>query len=506
MRIMALALPAGSLMALGTLWLWEKGFIFEWAAGASLVVLAAYGLVQSFLKEATANRRQLRDLLIRSDPLWTEREATAWDVVRTIAYDVDPGRLNGRNAFLALATRTIDAVGKSMFPGDDEPLARFTVPELLVLVRRVSDALDPVVRETIPFGGTLTVGQAMAIYQWRSVIGVTEATNDVWNLIRKPASDAAQVAQAESLRRLHDGERNELGRRMASAYVREVGRAAIDLYSGRLRPLSEAAASADSQAIEGGQAGSQATAKPLRILLAGQVAAGKSSLVGALLREIRVKVDVLASSKSVRAYEIKHEGAAEALLVDSPGIEADEVAIESLKTQAQHCDLLIWVTSAVGPERGRDRRVLDALRAAARAERRHPPVIAVHTHIDQLQPILEWSPPYNLDRAVSPKAQAIAKALLVVASDLRVPIHSVVPVCLDQMRGVYNVDVLWARILDALSEGQRVRLGRALAVEGDEGYWKRMWSHAGVTGRVVTRIQPAENAGPVSNRKLARQA
>jgi hypothetical protein len=74
------------------------------------------------------------------------------------------------------------------------------------------------------------------------------------------------------------------------------------------------------------------------------------------------------------------------------------------------------------------------------------------------------------------------------------------------MRGVYNVDVLWARILDALSEGQRVRLGRALAVEGDEGYWKRMWSHAGVTGRVMTRIQPAENAGPVSNRKLARQA
>jgi predicted GTPase len=240
----------------------------------------------------------------------------------------------------------------------------------------------------------------------------------------------------------------------------------------------------------------------VRILVAGQVAAGKSSLISALLREIKVRVDALAPTKGLRAYELKLEGVAEALLIDSPGIEADDVAIESLKTQAQHCDLLIWVTSAMSPERGRDRRVLDALRLAAKAERRYPPVLAVHTHIDQLQPILEWSPPYNLDRGESPKAQSIGKVLLAVASDLRLPMQSVVPVCLDQMRGVYNVDILWARILDVLSDGQRARLGRALTVDGDEGYWKRLWSQATVTGRVVNR-SPPQKAEPSPNRKLS---
>jgi hypothetical protein len=389
MLIVALALPGGSLMLLGS-WLWENGFILSCAAGACLVGLAVYGFELSFLKEATANRHQLRDQLRRSDPLWTEREAVAWDVVRTIANDVDPGRLNSRNAFLALGTRTIDAVGQSMFSGEDNPLWRFTVPELLALVGRVSDALDRVVRENIPFGDSLTVGQAMSIYQWRSVIGVMEAAHELWHLtqLTRPASAGAQEMREQASQRHHDWERNELGRRLASAYVREVGRAAIDLYCGRLRPLPEAPARGDTK-----ETASQEKAKPLRILVGGQVAAGKSSLIGALFREIKTTADVSGQTKGFRAYELKREGVAEALLIDSPGIEADEVAIESLKTQAQHCDLLIWVTSAMGPERGRDRRVLDALRVTARAERRYPPVLAVHTHIDQLQSILDWSPP-----------------------------------------------------------------------------------------------------------------
>src|SRR5262245_29561641 len=90
MTVSALALPAGSLTVLGTIWLWENRFAPQWAAGALLFTLAVYGLERSLLKEATANRRQLREQLRRADPLWTEREIEAWDVVRTIAEDVDP--------------------------------------------------------------------------------------------------------------------------------------------------------------------------------------------------------------------------------------------------------------------------------------------------------------------------------------------------------------------------------------------------------------------------------
>jgi predicted GTPase len=451
---------------------------------------------------ATANRPLLRERLRRADPLWTEREAEAWDVVRTIADDVDPGRLNSRKAFLALGTRTVEAVGETMFPGEDNPLWRLSVPEFLTFVKRVSDMLDPAVRQNIPHGNSVTVGQAMAIYQWRSVIGVTEAAYDLWHLFQhtRPVTAEAQETHEQAARELHDWERNELGRRFASAYVRAVGRAAIDLYGGRLRPPADVPAAGDAKAAEGGQTAPQEVPKPLRILVAGQVAAGKSSLISALLREIKAKV-VMAPTKGLRAYELKREGVTEVVLIDTPGIEADDVAIESLKTQALHCDLLVWVTSAMSRDRGRDRRVLDALRVAVRAERRYPPVLAVHTHVDQLQPILEWTPPYNLDRAESPKAQAIGKALLAVASDLKLPIQSVVPICLDQMRGLYNIDILWARMLDVLTEGQSMRLTRALAVPGDEGHWKRLWVQATVNGRIMTRSLALQKGDPGSSRR-----
>jgi predicted GTPase len=391
-----------------------------------------------------------------------------------------------------------------MFPGEDNPLWRFSVPEFLTFVKRVSDTLDLVVRENIPHGNSVTLGQAMAIYQWRSVIGVTEAAYDIWHLIQatKPTTPGAPDPREEATREIQDWERNELGRRFASAYVRAVGRAAIDLYSGRLRPLSDAAAATGTKVTEDGQAVPQEKVKPLRILVGGQVAAGKSSLISALLRQIKASV-VSAPTKGLRAYELKREGISEALLIDTPGIEADDVAIEILKTQALHCDLLIWVTSAMSRDRARDRRVLDALRVAIRGERRYPPILGVHTHVDQLQPILDWSPPYNLDRAESPKAQAIGKDLLAVASDLRLPIQSVLPVCLDQTRGHYNIDILWARMLDLLTEGQSARLSHALAVPGDDGYWKRLWVQATVTGRVMTRSLPSQKAEPGSSRRLS---
>lgn len=503
MLILALALPAASLMMLGLRWVWENGFATEWLVGAFVVAVLVYSFQQSLLKNATANRAQLREQLKRADPLWSERETEAWDVVRTIADDVDPSRLNSRNAFLALASRTVEAVGHTMFPGEDNPLSRFSLPEFLVLVKRISGGLDPVVRENIPLGDSLTIGQAMSLYNWRSAIGVTEAAFDLWQLIQrtKPASASAET-WGQGAGELQDFERNELGRRLASAYVREVGRAAIDLYSGRLRPLPDApAASTEPKAATAQSGEAAATAekapeppKPLRILIGGQVAAGKTALVGALMREVKVAIGALPSTKGLRAYELKREGVAEAMLIDSPGIEANDVAVESLKTQAQHCDLLIWVTSAMSPQRGRDRIVLDALRRAARAERRYPPVLAVHTHVDQLQPILEWSPPYNLDRAPTPKAQSVSQALLGVASDLRLPIQSVVPVCLDQMRGIYNVDVLWARMLDVLPEAQRARLTGVVMVPGDEGYWKRLWTQATVTGRVLTGGHKSESS------------
>jgi predicted GTPase len=378
-----------------------------------------------------------------------------------------------------------------MHPGERDPLWKFTLPEALALVERVSGELGPFVRENIPLGDRLTVGQVMAIYRWRSIIGVAETAYDLWRIIRfmNPASAITQEMRENVTRQLYDWGREELARRLAVAYVREVGRAAIDLYSGRLRVSPEVLAETVTPATRADQAAAQTLAEPLRILIVGQIGAGKSSLINGLSQEVRAAVDVLPATQGYTAYELKREGSPEALLIDSPGLTADAAATLTLLEEADESDLVIWVVSATRPDRETDRKVLDALREhlAARLERRPPPILVAFTHIDQLRPAQEWNPPYDLEQGGAPKALAIRQASEVVAAELAAPIQTLVPVCLDETRGLYNVDVVWAKILDVMPEAQAARLVRVLTAAGSEANWRRVWTQAVNAGRVITR-------------------
>jgi predicted GTPase len=220
----------------------------------------------------------------------------------------------------------------------------------------------------------------------------------------------------------------------------------------------------------------------------GQTSAGKSSLVNALSEEIRAAVDVLPATNGYTSYELEREGAPRALLIDSPGLVADTTATTLLIKEADHSDLIIWVTSATRPDRETDRKALSAVRdhLIARIERRPPPIIVALTHIDQLRPSKEWNPPYNLESDGS-KASSIREALEVTAEELATPLQMVVPVCLDRTRGLYNVDVLWAKILDAMPEAQSARLLRVLVAKATEASWRTVWSQAVNAGRVITR-------------------
>src|SRR6202049_293150 len=97
----------------------------------------------------------------------------------------------------------------------------------------------------------------------------------------------------------------------------EIGRAAIDLYAGRL------ALSGDDirAARERDMAGSAESVAPVRIALIGQVNAGKSSLLNALAQEIRCAIGPMPTTSSAAEYLLKLEGHPAVMLVDMPGID-----------------------------------------------------------------------------------------------------------------------------------------------------------------------------------------
>jgi uncharacterized protein len=128
--------------------------------------------------------------------------------------------------------------------------------------------------------------------------------------------------------------------RHGQEFVLAVGRAAIDLYSGRLTLSDEDlhAARAQELAAAAGPVG------PVRLVLIGQVSAGKSSLVNALAQESRSAVGPLPTTARVAEYRLETAGRPAVSLVDMPGLE--DGTEEEFLEQVERADLVVWVASA----------------------------------------------------------------------------------------------------------------------------------------------------------------
>ena len=128
--------------------------------------------------------------------------------------------------------------------------------------------------------------------------------------------------------------------------VLETGRAAIDLYSGRLA-LSDAEIRA---AQERDAVDAEAVADaPVRILLVGQVSAGKSSLLNAMALAVRAAVGPLPTTARVSEHRLELDGRPAVTLVDRPGLDTHAAAAEETLSQAARADLVVWVAAATQP-------------------------------------------------------------------------------------------------------------------------------------------------------------
>jgi uncharacterized protein len=490
-----LLLPTLTLAPFGAVWLYQNGYGLYWVAAACLFVAAAF-LLQLYLfrrLDIPLDGPQHVELPEdRAASSWTPREQEAWKAVQGVANRVDLSHYESWQAFLGLGKETIEAVAKQLHPEVKEPVWQFTLPEALTMIEQVSLHLKPMVAENIPFGDKVTVGQALRVYQWRSAIDVAQKGWDVWRMIRllNPAAAVTQEVRERLSKQMYEWGREELAKRLARAYVKEVGRAAIDLYGGRLRVTAEELEAHVTEATERDRRNAaQVKAEPLRLLVCGQVKAGKSSLINALLGEVRAAPDVLPLTDRYMAYELKRQGAPQALILDSPGLANLEEPLEKLIEEAAQADLIVWVSNAVRADRELDSRALDEVRRyfAERPNRRRPPMFLVLSHVDRLRPMQEWEPPYDLADEKKTKAVSIRKAMEAVGADLDFPRDLIVPACLDPAIGVYNADAIWAEVLEQIPDAQRAQLVRTLRDAGGGVDWRRLRDQALNAGRILAR-------------------
>ena len=489
--ILALLLPTASLIPLGGLWLWQHGLVVYWAIASLVVVTSLYFLQKRLIAGPApvleATPEEAADAA--GSPNWTERQAAAWDDVMALASTVKPERLSSRDAVLSLGLETIETVARRLHPERKDPLLQFTVPEALAVIERTSTGLRDFVNKNFPLGDRITVAQLMWVYRWRGAMQLVEKGYDLWRIVRlfNPVSAATQELRERFSRQIVDIGREHVARRLARAYVREVGRAAIDLYGGSLR----ATAAELGQHVTGSSRRDLSAAEtrgtePLRILLEGQTGAGKSSLLNALANMVEAEVNVVPATARVTAYKLTHEGLPAALLIDSPGL-ADQKSIDLAVESAAEADMVLWVSSAARASREIDRRAVSAIRErfAAEPNRRRPPMLLVLTHIDTLRPFNEWDPPYDLTVASSAKAQSIQGAMQAAGDELGFAADEIVPVRVDIAVAPYNIDALWAKIIELVPDAQRARLLRTLADIRNASAWATLWSQAANAGRVI---------------------
>jgi hypothetical protein len=110
-------------------------------------------------------------------------------------------------------------------------------------------------------------------------------------------------------------------------------------------------------------------------------------------------------------------------------------------------------------------------------------MLLVLTHIDRLRPLQDWAPPYDLETGTREKGRSIRAALEAACAELGFARGEAVPVRADY--APYNIDTLWAKVIDLVPEAQRARLVRVLSDVRSASGWSSLWSQAVNAGRVL---------------------
>jgi uncharacterized protein len=489
----AMALPFLLLVPLGGLWLWQQGMLHWWLLAAMVFGALGYGGAawarrRSERSEQALAERELEEPLTPPDADWAPRDLAAWTKVQQLAGATDRHIVGDQQLLLAAARQTIEMVAAHYHPDPRDPVWRFTLPEALLLSERLSARLRVVLLDHVPGAHLLRVGQLRDIWALKPaaekgmrVVGYASRLYRAARIINPLGALLAEI-RGWLVSAALDETGDYLRRRGARIWIEEVGRAAIELYSGRLRLDAEAIRkSARSAPGLGAEAELPGT---LQVLVVGQTNAGKSSLVNALLGDLAAAVDVLPVATELTAYRLERDGKTVAEIVDTPGLAHDTMA--RVVALACRADCVAWVVAAHRPDRALDRAALDAVREhfAARPERRMPPVIAVMTHIDCLSPAREWQPPYDVSAPLSAKARAIQEALGAAAADLAIPPDEIVPARLQPLESAYNLDLVRALLASRFEAAQR---GRALRIllSASQQDWKRILKQARGAGRIL---------------------
>jgi predicted GTPase len=452
--------PPLMLVMLGGLWLLQNAWWPYWSLGfIVLTVLPLYAL-PAFWKPR-AHGVAIRD----TDPQAPSAETAARAELQRLLHQVSADDLATDQAVRQLLLRTINAVAGAYRPQDaDERLGEtvthaalgFAVPELLLMTEELTRDLRATLLKRFPVAQHIELGWAMRMVDlqkeyrhWHGFLRLARWVNPATAIV----SEVRSLVTARALKALGGPVKAEI----AAVLVRETGEAAIKLYSGHYRR----------KRVTQSPPPPAEPPEPLRLLVAGRLNAGKSSLVNALLGIDRLAVGLTHPSRLNIAHTLKGtDTTGDVILIDSPGVQ-DPNDLAWLG-EVRRCHLLLWVIAAHRADLQADRHALEAVRAIAQQDARlsQIPVVLVITHADRLEPMQEWQPPYDPWQGQRPKERMMHDVLEYFCDTLGITRERAVCVALAAEHPAWNLQALWSSVDQALPQARRKQLEQATRRDG----------------------------------------
>lgn len=497
LALLLYALPLLGLLVLGMVWLYQN----DWLLHFFLLTVALIGLLR--LVAWLALRRGRHELqaasalpveaLVQANPDWTDTEAQVFHALQQQIAE----RLSESQSWDSLPQLALGVLVQAALElrGPGAKALDFSAPEALLLAERMARRLRGDLRHYVPFADTVRLASLHWIWKQRHWLRrTTRAANLAWRLKRVMVN--APVAIAQELQNLLLGEASGVLQASSSCVVQrllleEVARAAVDLYSGHLQFSEAELLDIELASRQVDEASQPEVDDPLRIVVVGQVSAGKTSLINALSDRELGETDVVPATMDLVSHHVGVGGLDFAFL-DTQGIDGSVATDDLLLKQLMQADLVLWVVRANRPARAPDQALLARMRAsyAEQPRRRVPSVIVVITAVDLLLDGWPW-PEHQLPPEAFDKLSAVMGA---VTRELGVT--NVLPVSSESPR--WNIDQLGQLLVSEAAS--------ALAVQRNRRRLEGAGRAGGVVGEAVRAGRGVLQAGRLAWKGLRRHS
>lgn len=494
MHFAVIMVPFSVPLVVGAYWMWLQHILIIWAGG-SAVLGAGWWFVSQRMQRLKLNV-ELLDISASFEK--NAQNGRAYEQIERISAlrrNTNPD-LASSQFYVQTLLDVMQAVAEQYYPNRKNALLEIKIPYLLKAIETLAQELRLQLTENVPGSHIFSLNDLAKSHR------LANRGIELYRLFRivtaglDPVSAMVRELKILTNNKIWELSTEDLKSWLIDAYIKKIGYYAIELYSGNM-VLDEEGMRAGTtrtsqrQLDEINRREAIAATEPLRVLVLGQTNAGKSSMINALFGVKKAAISPMPSEPGITSYLLERPDIGNAIIMDCEGYGGGDGKrlFSKYAEEISRTDIILMAVSATNAARGADKKMLETIRACFAKSSSHPlpPIVVALTHIDQLRPIREWHPPYDVINPCSPKAASIRQMMDVIKLELELTSEQIVPVNL-KLGSEYNVnDGLIPAIYQQLDQANQLRYLRCLKEFQQEDQWRKLWKQSKRAGQFIAR-------------------